>query len=637
MNALDPLRPNRAPRARSAALLLLLSGLAVLSCSKKGGGGNPVSPPGGSTATVTGVTLGGGGLPLANATISASPSAGTTAKSNSFGYFSLKVPANAAVAITASHAGFADHPLSIQLATGETRAVTFVMAPFGGTASLNVSSGGKVTDLGARTAITLPGDFTTGTSFAVVNVTGIDPTTAQSLGMPGTIVAENSLGTVLNVEPATAAEVRIGDGADTDFPLVQPATLEMHLPAALAASIDFGLGDAVPCFRYDDASGHWKFEASGQVALSSVDGQKCVKLTITHLSWYLAGFLNGSAGCVSGTVFDGGVPVAGATVEAFPGGMDVTKADGTYRVSAPADAAVQLVATRPGTGTVTFGSSNTIASPPGGLCTDESIALTPAPPPTTYLIAGQLLHGKDGFITRDEVYVSVEAETSPSPTPLDGCVVQISDGITTKTIAPSGTTPGLYQAVTGFPNAVSLQAGHRYTLSVDIEPDGHVDATATALMPGQPTIDNPSPGSVQNPKFTASWSDLVTGTVDTVIYIGSFSSDAFGTVPSQFALAAPANSFAVGTGVGQPQYFMPNDSLEVGGSYTFRLWATNGPVRYPVGTNLIFTNPNVGSTTPGATNVLGWFSAISMADSVVFTDFGGGTRPGLAMRATRPR
>ena len=635
MNALVPIRPTRVHRFHSAASLLLLSSLAVLSCSKKGGG-NPVGPPSGATATVSGVTLGGGGQPLANATITVSPSAGTSATSNSFGYFSLKVPANTAVAITASHGGFADHPVSLTLATGEARAVTFVMTPFGGTSTLNVSSGGKVTDLGAKTAITLPGDFTSGTSFAVVNVTGIDPTTAQSLGMPGTIAAENSLGTLLNVEPATAAEVRIGDGADVDFPLVKPATLEMHLPPALAASVDFGIGDAVPCFRYDDASGHWKFEANGQVALSSVDGQKCVTLTITHLSWYLAGFLNGSTGCVSGTVFDGGVPVAGATVEAFPGGIDVTGANGTYRVSAPADAAVQLVATRPGTGTVTFGSANTIASPPGGLCTDESIALSPAPPPPLYLIAGQLIHGRDGIITRDEVFVSVADASTVNPTPLDGCTVKISDGVTTKTIALSS-TPGLYSAVTGFPGAVTLQQGHRYTLTVDVDQDGHAEATATALLPGQPTIDEPQPGSVENPKFTASWSDLVTGTVDSVIYIGSFTSDAFSTTPSRFALNAPANSFAVGTGVGQPQYFMANDSLEVGGSYTFRLWATNGPVRYPVGTNLIFTNPNVGATTPGATNVLGWFSAISMADSVTFTDFGGGTRPGFAMRAIRPR
>lgn len=631
ISAIHPVRCRRFP----AALLLLL-GFLTLSCSKKGGdGGGTTAPPTSATATVNGVVLGSAGLPLANATVACTPSAGATATSNSFGYFSLKVPAGTSITIIASHDGFADHPIPFQLATGTTRAITFVMAPFGGTGTLSVSSGGKVADNGAKTAITLPGDFTSGSSFAVVNVTGIDPTTSQVLGMPGTIVAENSLGTTLDAQPATLAEVRIGDGGDTDFPLVKPATLEMHLSASVLAADPslFALGDAVPCFRYDDATGHWKYEADGVVALSSVDGEKCVKVTITHLSWYMAGFLNGSSGCVSGIVYDDGIPVAGATVQAFPGGFDVTQANGSYHVSAPTEASVRLVATRPGVGAVTYGSSAAVASAAGGACTDQSITLTPAAPPTTYVIEGQLLRGRVGLLTVDEVFVKVTALTSPSPTPVDGCDVELSDGIATTKIFPAG-TPGLYQAVTATPHAVTLQAGRQYTLHVDVDPDGHFDAVATALLPGQPTIDHPSAGEVMNPKFTASWTDAVTGTVDTVTYIGSITSNSFGTVPSQFAVKAPAGSFAVGTGVGQPEYSFPNDSLEVGGSYTFRLWATNGPVRY--GPNQVFATPNVGPTTPGATNILGWFSAIAMADSVSFSDLGTGTRPGLATRAVRP-
>ena len=129
-----------------AAVVLLLLGFLTLSCSKKGGGGGTVAPPTTATATVTGVTLGSAGLPLANSTVSCTPSAGVTATSNSFGYFSLKVPANTPISITASHAGFADHPIPFQLATNENRALTIVLTPFGGTGSLTVSSGGKVTD-----------------------------------------------------------------------------------------------------------------------------------------------------------------------------------------------------------------------------------------------------------------------------------------------------------------------------------------------------------------------------------------------------------------------------------------------------------------------------------------------------------
>ena len=614
-------------------MLVLLA--ALLSCSKKGGNG-PVAPSTSATATVMGITLGnnGGGLPLANVTVSSNPSAGVTATSNSFGFFSLKVPANVPVAITASHVGFALHPLSLQLATGDSRAVTFVLAAFGGTGSLAVSSGGKVADLGAKTAITLPGDFTTGTSFATVNVTGVDPTTDQALAMPASLLAENSFGTLLDLEPATAAEVRIGDGFGNDFPLVQPAVLEMHLPAAKAADVMYGLGNLVPCFEYDAASNHWKFLANGSVAISSVDGQKCVKVTITHLSWFAAGFLNGSTGCVSGHVYNGVTPVGGATVQAFPGSLGFTAADGSYRVNAPADAPVQIVATRPGTGTVTFGSASTTAGSPAGSCTDQSVSLGAAAPPSTFLVSAQLLHGRDGLFVRDEVIVSVQAATSPSPTPLSGCVVQLADGLTTYTVPLA--SPGLYESITGQAGAIQLQAGHVYTLRIDFEPDGHFDASATAIMPGQPTILAPASMEIVNPSFTASWMDPATATVDSVVYIGSCTSNAFGLVPSVFAVHAPAASYAVGTGIGQPQYSMPNDSLSVSGAYTFRLWATNGPVRYPVGGTQAFSTPNIAATTAGATNVVGWFSAVSIADSVVFASFGTGTRPHLAVRAPDP-
>jgi len=626
---------HHSPRSRPVLRLLpwLLFAIA-LSCSKKNGGGNPMAPSAG-TATVTGIALGsnGGGLPLANVSISANPSAGVTATSNSFGVFTLKVPAGTPVVVTARHDGYATHVVPLTLANGETRAVSTVLAALGSVLDLLVSSGGSVSDASSKSLLTLPGAFTTGSSNAFVSVTGLDPTNDQALAMPGSIAAESDVGVLLSLEPATVGEIEIGDGAGTDFPLVKPATLQLHLPASYAADARFGIGAAVPCFHWDDTAGHWKFVANGTVAVSSVDANPCVTVTVQQTGWFAAGFLSSSTGCVSGSVFQSGVPVAGATVEAFPGSLDVTKSDGTYHVIGPAGATVQLVAARPGAGAVTLGSAHTTASAAGGACTAQALTITPLGPPTTYTISAQLLRGRTGFIIRDQVRVIVVANTSPSATPLDGSVVQISDvtaGGAWQTVPLEAS--GLYVAITGSPGAISFAAGHEYVLRVDLEPDGIFDATARVLMPGTPTIVSPANGDVVNPEFTASWSDLATGAVDSVIYIGSFTSDAFSTIPAQFAVHAPTSGVAIGTGVGQPQYFMPNDSLTVGGPYTFRLWATNGPVRYRVGAQTIFATMNVKPTAPAATNIFGWFSATAQADSVQFTELGSGTAPHVTAR-----
>ncbi len=361
-------------------------------------------------------------------------------------------------------------------------------------------------------------------------------------------------------------------------------------------------------------------------------------MTVQQTGWFAAGFLATTTGCVSGTVLAGGAPVAGATVEAFPGGLDVTPGNGSYHVTAPAGVKVQLVATRPGAGAVTLGSAKATAGSAGGACASQSLSITPLGPPTTYTISAQLLRGRTAFIVRDQVRVAVVANTSPTATPLDGAVVQISDasaGGAWQTVPLQSS--GLYVAITGSPGAISFVAGHEYRLRVDLEPDGVFDATAKVLMPGTPTIVSPANQDVVNPEFTASWSDLATGTVDSVIYIGSFTSDAFDVVPAQFAVHAPTSGVPIGTGTGQPQFFMPNDSLTVGGPYTFRLWATNGPVRYRVGSQTIFAAMNVTPTAPTATNIFGWFSAIAQADSVQFTELGSGTAPHLAARLGRPR
>lgn len=617
----------RSRLAAGALLLLLALGLA---CSKKGGGTSPLQPPA-ATATLTGIVYGsnGGGLPLSGATVASVPAAGASATSNALGVFTLTVPAGSPITVTASRAGFAEHPFQTQLTTGETRAVTLVIRPLGGTSTVTAAAGGKVTDATSRAAITLPAGFVTGHANAVVGVTGLDPTTEDALAFPGTIAAESSVGALLSLAPVASAEVRIGDGVGADYPLAGSATLEMRLATSLQSdNVNYGLGFSIPCFSWDEASGRWKFYANGSIETSSVDGQKCVRLTVTHLTWFAAGLLNGSNACVSGVVTSNGLPVSGATVQAFPGTTDLSKADGSYRVSAPPNAHVEIVASRPATGSVRIASGAVTSGGAGGSCASQALALQFAGPPPTFTIAGQIIRGRNPLgVPFDQAFVSVVANTSPNPTPLNGSAVQIGDGLTWRTIPFKSN--GLYSVPSGF----TLVAGTTYTLRVDLEPDGAFDATAAVLMPGKPQINAPTADQLVDPSFTATWTDPAAGVgLYTAHYIGSIESGSFGNFPAQFVVDAPAASRVIGTGTGQPQYFMTNDPL-LAGSYLFRLWATNGPVRFAVGNQKIFTDPNI----TGATNVSGWFSAIAIADSIPFNSLGSGTAPRMALRAGRAR
>lgn len=611
-----------------------MAGVALLalaaSCSKKDSGtpGGPQVP--GPTATLTGLVIGasGSGLPLAGVTISSSPSAGPSAVTNSFGNFTLTVPANSKVAVTGSLSGFASHPTSVQLAAGETRAMALVLAPTGANQTVFTAGGGKVTDLASKSAVTCPANFVTGTSSAQVSVTGLDPTSQLVLAMPGTFAAQTLFGGSAGLEPFAFAEVRVGDGVGGSFPLAAPVTIEMKLPPALVSDPRVEIGFLVPCLRYHEADGLWKVFGDGEVVASSVDGLPAVRVTVSSLSWFAAGFLNGTNSCIEGVVTSGGAPVGGAQVQAYPGGTDVTEADGGYRVSVPPGAPVQLVAVRVAAGAVSVGGGSAVGGKAGAPCVSKALSLSGGGPPPTFTVFAQLNRGRDFIgVVRDAATVRIFSNGSPS-LPLNGARVELFDQIAFNTLPLIA--PGIYGVITGQPGPFSLHDGETYTLRIDLEPDGVVDGTAQVQMPERPTITAPLAGEQVGTSFNASWIDPNAGALGySVRYIGSIESGSFGTFPAIFALQTPASNTTIGTGVGQPAFNMPNNPL-IAGQYTFRLWATNGPVRYPVGNTLQFAAPNIVNT-----RMQGWFSAVARADSVVFNSLGDGEPAPAALRRAR--
>ena len=596
----------------ACALPLILGG-----CSKKDNPGTP-APPSATTATVSGLvaSLSGGGLVLAGATVSSDPAApsGSSATTNGLGQFTLTVPANTPITVTATKSGYTAHAYHLQLATAESRGLSLSLLPFGVSQVVPALAGGKVVDLTSKDAVTLPGGYVTGVNAARVALTGIDPTTGQALGMPGGLAALNIFNVSGSLDPIALAEIRVDNGAGIDYALEQPVQLELKIPASRVG--DVAPGSQVQCFRFDPTDGIWKAFAYGTRVTSSVDGQPAIKVAVDHLSWYAAAFVTSSTACVSGVVSASGQAVPNVDVQAFPGSLTRTNTLGQYEVDAPQNAPVQIVAIRVASGVITSAGSVIQSPVSGGPCAQRDLSLEGGGA-LSFIVEAQLIRGRDQFgLLRDEAVARIRLVASPNPTPYDGANVQVLANGFTKTLPALG-TPGYYGLITGQNAGINLQRGFLYTLRIDFDNDGVFDATSQLIMPGAIGITTPTKDQIVDPTFDAIWTDDAENAFDyDTRYVGSLEWLTFGSFPNQFVVESPTLQTTIGNGVGNPALHMSNDPLG-SGQFTFRLWATNGPIRYALPDTTLFTEPNI----TGA-NVTGWFSAISMADSVTFGSIG---------------
>ena len=569
-----------------------------------------MAPPG-PTASVSGVVfnLTGGGSPLAGATVSSTPGAGSNVTTNGLGQYTLTIPAEQVVSVTVSKAGFASHPVNLKASAGNAEGLTLSLLPIGVTQNVAAASGGQVMDPVSRTAVTLPAGFVSSSSTAQVQVTGLDPTTVQSMAMPGTISALNLFNASGNLDPISVAEVTVGDAAGNGYALAKTIHLELPIPASRVAELL--PGSALQCFRYDPTDGLWKAFAYGTVASSGIGGVPVVKVDVDHLSWYAAGLLDGTPACVSGIVTAGGTPIPNVNVQAFPGGLTTTNSLGQYEVDAAPHAAIQLVATRVAGGAITTAGASAQSDTIGNPCVQRNLALQSGPA-QSYIVEAQLIRGRDAAtIIRDEATVRIRVNTSPTFPAYNNAVVKLNGGGTVTTLPSIGN--GYYGVIGGVSGSLSLQRGSSYELDLDFDGDGAMDASATVLMPGGMRILSPSNDAIVDSVFAAEWSDDASSfTGYDAIYVGSFEPLTFPIPPQVFVTGWPAGTVTVGdrTAIGDPALHLPNDPLPTG-QYYFHLWAANGPIRYALPDTTLFGTPNI--TGPGVT---GWFSAISMADSI---------------------
>src|SRR5262249_37589695 len=377
---------------------------------------------------------------------------------------------------------------------------------------------------------------------------------------------------------------------------------DLPISTAMQSLPELTPGAHVACFRYDVPSGVWKSFADGVVTTSSVFASlPVVRVSVTTGGWIAAGLFDAGTACFSGMVTRDGAPTPNAAVEAFPGGATRTDASGAFTIQVPPSMPVQIVASALASGAFAVGAFAGPAGSIGAGCLGANVVLQSAATNQTRIEA-QLLRGRDAQSAPRQIAMVKITVNNAAHTPVDGATVQINHGTGWDDLPQIG--PGLYGKISDVNAALSLVAGANYDLRGDIQSDGTFDATGSVTMPGLPVISAPSAGATVDPSFLATWSDPAASASNyTATYIGSFESSNDGTFPARFVVNYPEQSKTVGDGSVDAADHMNNDPLPAG-EFTFRLWATNGPVRYPVDNFVLFSTPNITGT-----GVTGWFSA----------------------------
>ena len=394
----------------------------------------------------------------------------------------------------------------------------------GNTAAVEVAGGGSVTDPSSNALITLPPNFVTASGPVTVTITGLDPTTDEIAALPGGLQAVDGSGATKSPQARIVRRIH-GQGRGGQRSAIQQCGQRgrQHRAAhtrLAARPAGYGNDDPIECYVYDPADGKWKTPVPGVIGPSSVDGQPAIKATIFHLSWYGGAPATSDVACVHGTVRDSlGAPLAGVNVEAFQGERGTTDASGNYQVQAAAHSQVRVVASRL-LGAVFQSATDT----------------RPDGRPDRPVRAGEPRHAQPAAHVQrhrlvdcvplhpDPVYfvdVHIELGVDDAASPVDGATVEVGTGGSFTTVPDGGSGDYALNSLTPGNEGFTLDPGALYTLRLDYNHDGVVDASGQVRMAGLPVVDSPTPGAVEPRSFTTAWSDAGSGTTGYVpLYFG---------------------------------------------------------------------------------------------------------------------
>jgi hypothetical protein len=601
-------------------LLLVGIGIWITSCNKKSS--NPVSPgptTGGST-TVNGVVKDAGatGNPaLAGATVQVAGSAsGVTSDAN--GMFTLSVTAGVSQTINVTKTGYSLNQVVVNLASGTTKNISVNLLQSGNTQTVPVSSGGTVTDSKSKAVLKLPSGFVTTSGNVSVTVTGLDPTTEQVRALPGGLQAVDANGNAKYLQPVSFAEYTVKDANGTVLQFNSSASsganIELPIPASLRGKPGYKTGDPIECYVYDPADGKWKTPVPGIVGPSSVDGNPAIKATIFHLSWYGGAPALNQRACINGYVKNSnGTAAVGANVEAFPGGTGTTDSKGFYDIDAAPSSNVRVVASVLSGSLISTAEIVVYTGTPTDSCYAAPDLTLGNPQQGTFEVNATLFKLGSGSSIFDYAQATITLKTPAGTTSnYDGASVQVGYGTQFTTLPSSGS--GSYVVYTGMPNAgnFSLAPGQQYSIKIDFDKNGTVDATGSVRMVGVSTNTYPADSATVPNHFTATWNDdgaLIPG------YSANYWLTISGDSASRFFVTS-TTSKVIGDGSVDSTFFgvyLSNAPLP-SGQYTMAVWSFNGPAGFlTVGDQL----PNINGQ-----NVTGYFYSDYLGESTTFTSSG---------------
>ena len=546
-------------KLKQLALALSL-GLVLAACGGGGGGGgndtggggssdpgaeNPPPSGGGGGDTTADINVVRGivsdfatGQRLKGVTVTAG---GRSVTTNAKGEYAIEVPADKRMVLAFSAEGYA--PGYEQVTVSNDAAALMIALKKQGELQSYKSNETKTiyqrTQVGPYAVIFKPNTLDTDDINLRVAVTPLDPTKESSV-LPGDLITPDA---VLN--PLTFAEFTILDSAGNHVNLKPgaEAVVELPIPMELRGRPEYALGETIHCYSYNPVTGQWEDFVVGVITLSSVDGvTPVVRASVKHFSWYGAAPQAEECEWFSGRVVSAvdGKPLPGARVEAFPGSVTRTAANGEFNVITTKGANPKIVATRtytdtdgsvsgtPGAKIIEFGKLDTDYLPIAPLvrCEDALASMQAntvpaqvrAVDPTNLEIkigpVGELNYLVTAMLMDHMVTVMLDSaipgeEPGEVGEPVSGAKITLLDTVTgnswdvPQVVLGGEAIPGYYM-LTDF-NAVP---GTRYLLQVDADNNGTIDGSGSVVAVGKLSWVNPTQGAtLPRSNFIASWND----------------------------------------------------------------------------------------------------------------------------------
>jgi hypothetical protein len=608
----------------------------VVACGGGGGGptGADAGPPDGGQVSGAGTINGivsdiGSGARVSGATVTGG---GQTATTDDRGQFTLAGLAAGTVQLTITKTGYAPSFGTSKVADHADAVMTWMKKegtpqPYNAGAAMTLS---QKTEAGPYAVIFQPNSLNTSDTNLMVSVTPLDPTKERK-ALPGNLVSGGANPAPLI--PVTFAEFTITDshGVRVNLKPSANAMVELPIPPALRAS--YPAGSKIHCYSYDAATGAWEDFVEGTVQTSSVDGVSPVLAAqVRHFSWY--GGAPQSDDCVNVpvkvvSVIDGR-PLGNARIEATPGTVAYSDADGNASVTTVAMGVTTYTAYQtgfdvdgsltgiPGAKYIEFGevTEQTAGTPVS--CRGNAPSATPdaaaAPLVIKIGVVKNVLYQATGVMATGSggsgggVSVSLQSGVPGpdgdlvNPLPASGAIITLApaNGGAAVTLAEIAPGTGFYTPTVAAP----IVAGTAYTLQIDGDGNGSVDGAGTAFAVGELAWTSPAAGAdVPAAGLTATWSDTAASNpAYAPVYEVSISSD---TAQDAAFYVGTARQFAV-TSLVTGQSLKP-------GSYTSSLVGFSGFTPQSGG-GLQLTNNITGSGVTGT-----FFSAGASPPSLSFT------------------